>query len=52
MRIARCMIKATDTYSEYVLQIHTAFPWQQWLRERASVCTYIVRLVLKLHAES
>jgi len=29
------MTKATDTHSEYV--IRTAFPWQQWLGERASV---------------
>jgi hypothetical protein len=29
---------STDTYSEYV--IHTAFPWQQWLGERASVLRY------------
>jgi hypothetical protein len=37
--IACWITKATDTHSEYV--ILTAFPWQQWLRERASVlCLY------------
>ena len=37
-------IKATDTHSEYV--ILNAFPWQQWLRERASMYfyTYTARL--------
>jgi hypothetical protein len=45
MRIACRITKATDTHSEYVIRI--AFPWQQWLRERASVLrhTYTVRLV-------
>jgi hypothetical protein len=48
MRFALCITKATDTHSEYVILI--AFPWRQWLRERASVLryTYISRLVLKL----
>jgi hypothetical protein len=40
--------KATDTHSEYVIFI--AFPWQQCLRERASVLhytrTYIACLVI------
>jgi hypothetical protein len=35
MRFACWITKATDTYSEYVILI--AFPWQQWLRERASM---------------
>jgi hypothetical protein len=37
--------KATNTHSEYVMLI--AFPWQQWLRERASMSftrTYIACL--------
>ena len=34
MRIACCITKATDTYSEYVMLI--SFPLQQWLHERAS----------------
>jgi hypothetical protein len=40
--------KATDTNSEYVVII--AFPWQQWLRERASILRYtcIVSLVTVL----
>jgi len=44
MRIACCILKATDTRSEYV--ILTAFPRQKWLRERASMLnfTYIARL--------
>jgi hypothetical protein len=33
MRLACWMTKATGTYSEYVILV--AFPWQQWLRERA-----------------
>jgi hypothetical protein len=45
MRIACWITKPTNTYSEYV--ILTAFPLQQWLRERASVLryTYIACLV-------
>jgi hypothetical protein len=35
MRIACCIIKATDTHLEYVILI--AFPRQRWLRERAAV---------------
>jgi uncharacterized protein (UPF0305 family) len=38
MRFACWITKATDTHSEYVILI--AFPWQQWLRERASVLRY------------
>ena len=30
--------KATDKHSEYVILI--AFPWQQWLHERASMSRY------------
>jgi hypothetical protein len=36
MRIARCIPKATNTHSEYVIPI--ASPLQQWLHERSSVC--------------
>ena len=45
MRISCCIIKTTDTHSEYVILI--AFPLQQWLYERASVLryTYVVCLV-------
>ena len=36
----RCGItKATDTDSEYIILI--AFPMQQWIRERASVCCVV-----------
>jgi len=35
MLMAYQITKATDTHSEYV--IHVAFPWHQWLRERASI---------------
>ena len=34
-RIASWITKATDAHSEHVILI--AFPWQQWLRERASM---------------
>jgi hypothetical protein len=34
MRVACWITKATDTHSEYVMR--SAFPRQQWLRERAS----------------
>jgi hypothetical protein len=45
MRFACCITKATDTHSQYVTL--TAFPLQQWLRERASVLRdkYIAYLV-------
>jgi hypothetical protein len=39
MRIACWIPNATNTHSEYV--ILTAFPPQQWLRERVSVLRYI-----------
>jgi hypothetical protein len=39
MRCACWVTKATDTRSEYDILI--AFPWQKWLRERASVLRYI-----------
>jgi hypothetical protein len=50
MRIACWIIKATRTHSGYV--IHTAFPRQQWLRERATMIRYmciacLVELVLR-----
>jgi hypothetical protein len=40
MTIGACVLhagyfKATETHSEYVVLI--AFPWQQWLSERASM---------------
>jgi len=35
MRFACWITKATDTHSEYV--VLNAFPWQQWLGERASI---------------
>jgi hypothetical protein len=38
MRFARWITEAADTHSEYV--ILTAFPRQQWLRERASMLSY------------
>jgi len=46
MRFARWITEAADTHSEYV--ILTAFPRQQWLRERASMLghTYTAQLVL------
>ena len=46
MRYACRITKATDTHSQYV--ILTAFPLQQWLRERASILryTYIACLLL------
>jgi len=38
---SECWItKAKNTHSEYVILI--AFPWQQWLRERASVLRLFV----------
>ena len=45
MRIARCIPKATNTHSQYVLL--TAFPLQLWLYERTSMLqrTYIARFV-------
>jgi hypothetical protein len=42
MRIVYLLNKATDTHSEYVILI--AFPWQQWLGERA--------LILRLYIHS
>ena len=38
MRIACWIIKGTDTHTEYV--IFTAFPVQQWLKQRVSVLRY------------
>ena len=38
MRCACWITKAKNTHSEYVILI--AFPWQQWLRERASMLRY------------
>jgi hypothetical protein len=35
MRLTCWITKATDTHSEYI--ILTAFPMQQWLRERALI---------------
>jgi hypothetical protein len=39
MRTACWITKATDTHSEYAVLID--FPWQQWLRECASVTLYV-----------
>jgi hypothetical protein len=52
MRFACWITKATDTHSEYV--VFTAFPRQQWLRERASMlrCAYIARLVSTVRSAS
>ena len=49
MRIACCIPKAKNTYSEYVILI--AFQRQEWLRECASMLrySYIVCLVLVLN---
>jgi len=44
MRISRCIPKATNTHSDYV--IITAFPLQQWLKERVSLLRYTVLPVL------
>jgi hypothetical protein len=44
MRIACWITKATNTHSEYVTL--TAFPLQQWLRERASMLLYSTLPVL------
>jgi hypothetical protein len=38
LRITRWITKSTDKHSQYV--IFTAFPRQQWLRERASMLRY------------
>ena len=40
MRIACWIPKAIDTHSEYVILID--FPLQQWIRERASLFTFII----------
>jgi len=39
MRIAWWMHMVTVIHSEYVVII--AFPWQQWLQERGSVCVIV-----------
>ena len=51
-RIARWVLKATNTHSEYVIPI--SFPLQQWLHERTSVLRYayiacLVELVFPCH---
>ena len=38
MRTSRCVPKAKNTHSEYVIII--TFPLQQWLHERSSVLRY------------
>jgi len=45
MRIACWILKATNTYSEYVIIV---FPLQQWLNERASNVTFIRTLPIFL----
>jgi len=47
MRIACWIPKATNTHAEYV--ILTAFPWQQWLRERASLLLALVWSIATPH---
>jgi hypothetical protein len=44
MPFACWITKATNTHLEYVIFI--AFPWQQWLRERASMLRYSTLPVL------
>jgi len=39
MHIARCILRATNTHSVYVILI--AFPLQQWLHERAPMLHYV-----------
>jgi hypothetical protein len=39
IRSAYCLTKATNTRSEYI--IHSVFPLQQWLHERASMLRYM-----------
>ena len=40
MRLARWIFSATNTHSEYV--VLTAFPPQQWLRERSSILSLYI----------
>jgi len=40
MRFACCKTKATDSHSEFVVSLLTAFPQQQCLRERVSMLLY------------
>ena len=50
MRIARCIRKAANAHSEYVILI--ALPLQQWLHERVSILRYMFiayLAVCKLH---
>jgi hypothetical protein len=44
LRFACWISKATDTHSEY--EIFTAFPRQQWLRERATMLRFYVHFLL------
>jgi hypothetical protein len=44
MRTAYWIPKATNIHSEYVIRI--AFPLQQWLRERASMFSYTLPILL------
>jgi len=44
VRIAQCIIKATDTHSEYVIFI--AFPRHKALREHASVLGLYIHLTV------
>jgi hypothetical protein len=39
MRISRCIPKATNSYSQYVILI--SFPLKQWLHKRTSVLCYM-----------
>jgi hypothetical protein len=49
MRISCWITKATDTHSEYVILI--AFPWQQWLRERAPILRWRVYCLSCYHQQ-
>jgi hypothetical protein len=41
MRFACCIPTTTNTHSEYAIHVLTAFPFQQWLHECASMLTFI-----------
>jgi hypothetical protein len=52
MRIACWIIKATDTYSEYV-GILIAFTWQRWLRECASMLRlYVIACLVTFYVKN
>jgi len=49
MRIACWITKATNTHTHSQYVILTAFPRQQWLRERASTCVILTLPVFFLN---